>query len=305
MQTQLELDDLRLIRAIGEAGSLAAAARRLGVNHSSAFRRLGALERRLGARLFERGRAGYAATPAGEIALTTARQVLDELDALHGRLAGEDMRPSGVVRVTTTDTLVDFLGPMLAAFGRGHPGITIELVVSNAFFALTRRDADVALRPAAEVPGHLVGTRLAAIATAAYGTPALLKALQRGATLQELPWAAPDDSLSHLASARWVAREIAPERVAFRASSLMALVMAAHQGLGAAWLPCYLGDGKRRLRRLCPPLAELDSALWLLLHPDLRRVARIRAFTAFVTAWLKDRRTLLDGRVPVPQSSRS
>lgn len=297
MQTgrRLNLDDLHLIRAIADAGSLAAAARQLGVNHSSAFRRLGALEHQLGARLFGRARDGYTATPAGEAALATVGHLLDELDALHTRLAGADMRPFGVVRLTTTDTLIDVLGPMLAAFRAEHPEITLELIVSNTFFTLSRRDADVALRPAAEAPEHLVARRLSTLATGLYGTPAHLKSLQHGADVRTLPWAAPDDSLSHLASARWIAREVPPERVMFRASTLMGLAMAAQQGLGVAALPCCLADRDRRLRRLSPPMPEMATTLWLLTHPDLRRVARVRAFVAFASAWLEAHRPELDG----------
>jgi molybdate transport repressor ModE-like protein len=299
MQAKLSIDDLHLIRAIAEGGSLSAAARRIGLDHSSAFRRLGSLEQRLGTRLFERARAGYATTPAGEAALATARHLIDEIDALHTRLAGADMRPFGAVRLTTTDTLVDFLGPMLAAFKAEHPEITIELAASNTFFTLSRRDADVALRPSAEVPEHLVGRRLSTLATSLYGTTAHLKLLKRGADIRELPWVAPDESLSHLASARWIAREIGPERITFRSSTLMGLAMAARQGLGVAALPCCLADLDPRLKRLNPPMEEMASALWLLTHPDLRRVARVRAFVAFATTWLEKRRSLLEG-VPSP-----
>ena len=270
------------------------------MNHSSAFRRLEALERQLGVRLFERGRSGYAATPAGEAAVTTARRLIDELESLHSRLSGEDMRPHGVVRLTTTDTLVDFLGPMLGAFSTEHPEITIELVVSNAFFLLSRRDADIALRPSADVPEHLVGRRLSTLATALYGAPAQAKALRRCGDIRRLLWVAPDESLSHLASARWIAREVAPERVSFRASTLMGLAMAAREGLGVAALPCYLADADRRLRRLTPPLEEMASALWLLTHPDLRRVARVRVFAAFAATWLTERRFGLEGKGPAP-----
>lgn len=274
---------------------MSAGARQLGVAHSSAFRRLGALEQQLGARLFERARDGYTATPAGEAALITVGHLLDELDALHTRLAGADMRPFGVERLTTTDTLIDVLGPMLAAFRSEHPEITLELIVSSTFFTLSRRDADVALRPAAEAPEHLVGRRLSTLATGLYGTTAHLRSLQHGAEVRTLPLAAPDDSLSHLASARWIAREVASKRVVFRASTLMGLAMAAHQGLGVAALPCCLADRDRRLRRLRPPMPEMAAALWLLTHPDLRRVARIRAFVAFASAWLEARRPKLDG----------
>jgi molybdate transport repressor ModE-like protein len=79
MQGSFSLDDLRLVRAIGEAGTLTGAARRLEVDHSTAFRRLGAVERRLGAHLFERARDGYTPTPAGEAALAAATRILEDL----------------------------------------------------------------------------------------------------------------------------------------------------------------------------------------------------------------------------------
>ena len=298
MKAKIGLDDLQLIRAIADGGSLSAAARRIGVDHSSAFRRLGALEQSLGSRLFDRARAGYTPTPAGDAALATARHLIDQLDALQTRLAGADMRPFGVVRLTTTDTLVDFLGPMLAAFRAAHAEITLEMVVSNAFFTLSRRDADVALRPAAEVPEHLVGRRLSTLATGLYGSSAHLKELKRTADVRSLPWVAPDEGLSHLASARWIAREVAPERITFRSSSLMGLAMAARHGLGVAALPCYLADRDPRLKRLTGPLREMASAVWLLTHPDLRRVARVRVFVAFAAAWLEERRPQFEGAAP-------
>src|SRR5918911_4366758 len=156
-QADLGLDDLRLVRA-------------LGVDHSNAFRRLNALESRLGTRLFERRRDGYLATPAGHAAAEAACRVADEMARLALRLAGSDLRPYGTVRVTTTDTLVDLLTPALAAFRVRYPEIVPELVVANAFLSLAHRDADVAIRPAASAPEELVGRRTATIATAIYGT---------------------------------------------------------------------------------------------------------------------------------------
>ena len=288
------LDDLRLVAALAAAGSLAGAARRLRLNHASAWRRLGALEGRLGVRLFERGRGGYAPTPAGEAAIATAERTLGELTELERRLAGQDVRLSGPVRLTTTETLLELVMPALAALRASHPGIVVDLVTDNAFFSLTRRDADIALRPAATAPEGLVARRLGGVATAVYASPAYLAGRDAGDP-GALDWLAPDDGLSHLGSARWIAAQVPPERIVLRASSLTALRTAARAGLGVAALPCLMADADPGLVRVMPPVAEMATSLWLLTHPDLRRAGRIRAVMDLLARELTNRRRLLEG----------
>jgi DNA-binding transcriptional LysR family regulator len=227
MQRVFTLDDLRLVCAISEAGTLTGAASRLGVDHSTAFRRLGAVEKRLGARLFERARDGYTPTLAGEAAAEAAKRILDDLGNLQHRLAGEDLRPAGIVRVTTTDTLLDLTGPIFAALRAQSPEITIELVVANSFFTLARRDADIAIRPSAAAPGNLVGRRLATLATALYAAPAYLARQGSRTELPEHEWIGFEDSLSHLGSAKWMEANVAHGRIVHRANSLLALQAAA------------------------------------------------------------------------------
>jgi DNA-binding transcriptional LysR family regulator len=65
--------------------------------------------------------------------------------------------------------------------------------------------------------------------------------------------------------------------------------------MGVAALPCYLGDPDPALRRVHPPLADMEVSLWLLTHPDLRRVARIRTVIDFVAERLVEQRALIDG----------
>jgi DNA-binding transcriptional LysR family regulator len=286
---------LRLILAIGHAGTLLGGARALGIDHSTAFRRLNALERKLAVRLFERAREGYAPTAAGEAAIAAAERVDEELVALERRLAGADLRPSGVVRVTTTDTGIDLLTPLFARFRAAHPHIALEVVVANAFFSLSRRDADVAIRPSAEAPEELVAHRIAEVATAPYASGSYV-ASNRKRGLDEHAWIAPDDSLMHLGSARWLRSAVPPQQIVYRANSLVALQAAARAGMGVAPLPCYLGDRDPALSRLRAPLAEMAATLWVLIHPDLRRVARIRAFVDFVVRELGQLRALIEGR---------
>jgi DNA-binding transcriptional LysR family regulator len=295
VQHLLTVDDLRLIRAVSDAGTLTGAASRLGIDHSTAFRRLGAIERRLGAHLFERARDGYTPTPAGETAAAAAQRILEDLADTERRLAGEDLRPSGIVRVTTTDTLLGLVSPIFAALRAASPEIVVELVVANSFFTLTRRDADIAIRPSATAPENLAGRRIARLATAPYAAPAYLARRNSRAGLAADEWIGFEDSLGHLGSARWLEENIAPDRIVHRANSLLALQSAARAGMGVAALPCYLGDPDPALRRVHPPLPAMEASLWLLTHPDLRRVARIRAVLDFVADRLGQRRALIEG----------
>jgi molybdate transport repressor ModE-like protein len=293
--SSIALEDLRLLTAVAQAGSLSAAARRLQMNHSSAWRRLGTLEARLGVRLFDRDRTGYSATPAGEEAVVASQRLLSELDALERRLSGQDVRPSGVVRVTTTETLLSLLAPVLAALRSSHPGIVIELSTVNAFLTLNRREADIAVRPAPKASEGLVARKMGTIATSVYGAPAYLKG--RNADPLSLNWLVPDDTLSHLGSARWIARNVEPEQIVHRASSLNALAIMARTGVGVAPLPCFIGDCDKDLMRMIPPVPEMATNLWLLTHPDLRRTSRIRVVLDALYDGMSSRAAQFAGKV--------
>jgi len=278
----LAWDDMRLVLAIGRAGTLAGAARALGLNHSTVFRRLGTLEGRIGVRLFERFRDGYTPTAPGEEVIALAGRIDADVTAIERRLAGQDLRPSGLVRVTTTDTMVELLMPILASFRSAHPEIVLELAASNAILNLSRRDAEVAIRPSVEPPDILVGRRVTTIAFAIFASVDYLKRKPARLRLEEHDWAAPDDSLAHLRAAQWIDATIPPTRIVLRTGSLVALLGAVRAGMGVAPLPCYLGDSDPHLRRLGGLRDDLAVGLWLLTHPDLRRVARIRAFMDFM-----------------------
>ena len=296
----LEWDDLRYVLAVAEAGSLAGAARSLGVNHTTVLRRVGSFERRLGLRLFERLPTGYVLTAGGDELIAAARRIDDTVATLERKLAGQDLRLTGGVRVTTTDTLMGSILPeILAEFRARHPGIQVEIAVSNLMFNLTKRDADVAIRPADDPPEALVGRRIARIAFAIYGSPRYL-AKGRADDLAAHRWVAPDDSLAGTSVARWMRSALPESAVTLRVDSLLGLRHAAQAGLGLAALPCYLGDTAPDLVRVHRPIAEMETALWILTHEDLRHTARIRAFTEFAAGAFNRRRALLEGAQPRP-----
>lgn len=296
MSNSLEWNDYRVVLAIERTGGLAPAARQLGINHATVFRQVNAMEARLGAPLFDRHRSGYALTAIGEVALAAAEAMELEVLAAERRLAGGDLSLTGSIRVTAPDDMVQrLLLPMFAAFRDRYPKIELEVIVDNRHLNLTRREADVAIRPTAHAPEAMVGVNVGPLAMAVYGAPALADALASGRGLTDLPWIGWEEGRDAPTFGGYFQRLQPQPRFVYRANSLLAQVGAAEAGMGVAMLPCFAGDVSAGLRRMTPPEPGLQSALWLLTHPDLRRAARIKAFIDFMATALRRKRRVLAG----------
>ena len=170
---------------------------------------------------------------------------------------------------------------------------------------LTRREAEIAIRPTPEPPEILVGRRVADIAHAVYGSPAYLSRDGNGDS-PDFEWVGLDDTLATTVIGRWMRENVQDAQIGLRVDALPALKDAACAGLGVALLPCYLGDEEVQLRR-APAAAGpgVRSALWLLTHSDLKRTARIRAVMDFLAIALGSERALLEGRRFGKAASRS
>lgn len=276
MQSAENLNDLRLVAWIGETGSLSGAARRMGVNHATVFRRLNQLESDLGVRLFERIGGRYHATAAGE-ELMRAGASMDSIatEALL-RVAGSDLRPSGLVRISTTDTLaLSVLPPILARCRQQYPQIRLTVEVNNQAANLSKRDADIAIRPTFTPPDYLIGKEVAPLQFCVYGA---LPYLEQHPSLPpaEHAWIALDDSYHGHRSLRWLEAILPLDEVGYRTSSFGLAQQACIHGLGLALLPCILGDAAPLLQRVGEPVAACATPLWLLIHPDLRETTRIK-----------------------------
>ncbi len=222
MQT-MSWDEFRLVRAIAESGSLAGAGDVLGLNHSTVFRRLNALEQMLGSRLFERARTGYAPTPAGEEMVALAARMFEEITEFERRVAGRDVKPSANCGSTTNDSLVAHLAtPMFGAFCRQYPEIKLDVVIDNRALNLSRRDADVAIRATGEPPETLVGRRIATIAWRSMARRAATSRHRRGDALVDQTWIGFGDPISTIGPARWMASRVAPGRVFYKLNTVLA-----------------------------------------------------------------------------------
>lgn len=288
-EQRVRWDDLEIVLAIAEAGSLSGASRTLRISHATVFRRLSEMERRLGVTLFERSRNGYTPTMAGDDLTASARRVQHEINSAERRIIGQDLTLTGSLRITTTDTLfAGLLSPLLASFRQTYPAITLEVVISNQLHSLTRREADIAIRPTRTPPETLIGRKAGDIILAMYGQ----KAYWRNTPLPLDPasmatesWIGPDVHLGDTALEQWMVGKNA----AYRLDSMLGMQLAVRHGAGIAVLPCYLGDADEALLRLSEPVDVLTTQLWLLTHPDLRHVARVRAFMEAMAEGLRER----------------
>jgi DNA-binding transcriptional LysR family regulator len=292
----LDWNDLRYVLAIARAGNIAAAAPELEVHESTVLRRLNALEKQLGTRLFERFPTGYIATPAGEEICRTAQQMEENILALDRRISGQDLRPSGTIRVTTTDSLLlGLLTPHLIAFRAAYPEIELEVIVSHLTFNLTKRDADIAIRTTNRPPETLVGRRVGSMATAIYGSKTYLAAHKQVNDWANHTWIGPDESLA-LESEQWLLKSFPGIRCHYRVNTLMGMLAAVKENLGLAALFCFMAHSEPQLQCAHPPIPELAKDLWLLTHADMRNVTRIRTFIDFIAAALKPRLDLLEAK---------
>jgi DNA-binding transcriptional LysR family regulator len=279
----MDWDDYRYFLAVEQAGSVLGAAKRLGVNHTTALRRIASLENSLGVRLFERLRTGYALTTAGEELREVARRVEQALLGVEHHLSGKDLQLSGAIRVTTTETLLQSLLPHLLEFRRLHPHIQLQVIASNQIVNLTRREADVAIRATNQPPDNMIGRKIGVARSAVYGAATYLKVQQRDLPLEQHDWIGLDETLAHLPEYRWLERHVPAERIALRLNNLLYKVAVVKAGYGIAPLLCFLAEQESELVRLTAPNPLFDTDIWLLSHPDLRQVARIRAFTELIT----------------------
>jgi DNA-binding transcriptional LysR family regulator len=288
-------DDYRYVQAVASSKSLAGAAEILGVNHSTVFRRINAIEETLGARIFERGRGGYALTPAGEEMVGLALRMNEEITRFERRIAGRDVKPSGELRVTIGDAMMaHLLTPVFSSFLKQCPDIRLDVVVTNASLNLSKRDADIAIRATRSPPENLVGRRVAATVWAVYGSPSL-----QNRDLVELygeRWVGLGENLAHIMPSKWLEERVAPERVVLRINTVQGLADAVEAGMGIGLLPCFLGDSLSSVAQLSDPIQDMGSSLWLLTHPDIRQSARVRAFMDHAWEALSRRRSQLEGR---------
>ncbi|NOU34277.1 MAG: LysR family transcriptional regulator [Polyangiaceae bacterium] len=293
-------DDLRFVLALAKAGSLARAAKALRVDHTTVGRRIDAVEADLGVRLFTRTTTGYVLTAEAETLLPEIERVEASVLALERGARARSDSVEGLVRVTSGETFGGtYLAPRLAAFGREHPGLTVELVTGGVILDLARREADIAVRFFRSPHESLVVRRAAEMAHGLYASPAYLgrKVPKKPADLRghRMLTSAPEHGSVAVAEAGWVEKLTGGATPAFVSNLTVALLEAARAGAGIAVLPRYLGDADPSLQHVPMP-DEPRESIWITVHRDLKQARRVRAVLDFLRECFERDRELLLGR---------
>ena len=278
VQRDIGATELALLLSLVRGGNLAAAAQLAGVDSSTVFRTVQRSEKSLGQRLFERSREGYRATELGQRLAEHAERIEAELEAARSLAQVREAAVNGLVRISTTDTLLNgLLLPSLHALRAAHPQLKLEIHARNELANLTQREADVALRATAKPPAHLVGRHLGPIRSAVFIARAAAPKRSRDIELANASWIAVDEALPEHPSVRWRRKHLPRVEPALRLNSVQAVFDAVRRGLGVGIAPLFLARGVDDVTAITPPLDECETQLWLLTHPESRHLRRIQA----------------------------
>lgn len=277
---RLNWTDFHTVLLVSRYGQLAKASAALAVTHATLLRKLAAIEARLGARLFDRERGRYTLTAAGEEVVQAAQGIEPLARGAEMRVLGQDLRPSGQVRVAVVGILIDFLlPPILSQFATAFPDVSIELVASREHVSLVRREADVAIRVADSVPDWLVGRRLVELNFKVYTLKrrGLRPTLRDPAELVgQRRWIGFEREARELKFDRWLNTQVPDSSVVLRVDGFGPALAMLRAGLGIALLPEFLENTCPELQPLTPAIAELATPLWLVTHQELRNTMRIK-----------------------------
>ena len=292
----VEWTDLRYVVAVARAGTFTAAAEALGVNQSTVTRRIAALQEALGARLIERRGAEHVLTPVGERLRPMLVAMEEQALAIENAAQGLDARPGGTVRITTTETLAArLLAPALGRLRELAPDVDLEIDANPRTLDLGRREADLALRLGKPRQESLVARKVGRFGLTLYASESYIGRRGLPPPFDGHEVIDDDEEQSWAPEVKWARALTAGARVAARMQTWQGRLAAAESGAGIAVLPCLLGDASKTLRRVGPKGEIIHYDLWLLVHRELRQVARIRVVQDFVTSLVAENAARLAG----------
>lgn len=278
--SQVTWEDQRAFLAVLEEGSLSGAARRLGIAQPTVRARLEALEHALGAVLFTRSVHGLVPTEQARALGDPARAMARSSDAFVRAASAPPGEVAGVVRLSVAEFVgVEVLPPILASLRLAHPGVVVEISLSNASADLLDQEVDIAVRM--HPPRHevLISQKIGAIPLGFYASRDYLARRGVPLTLDDLAahdLIGPDRTRADLELVAQLYPDLPRERFVARTDSHPAQLALARAGVGIAVVQRPIGDGDPSLQAVLPDMKLLALDTWIVTHKDLRQIPRVR-----------------------------
>lgn len=289
-------DALRYVLAIVREGGLSGAARALGVNHATVSRQLDRAEAAAETRLFTRLATGLVPTEAGHQAAQRAAAMEAEVLALDLALAARDERATGNLTVTVPPLITaSGFAEDVASYRKAYPGVNLKILGDNQILDLHRREADIAIRVSRDPAESLWGRAVTLQRAGWFATPDFIET--HAAALREDGAAVPVISFTGWAQAlpKDLLQRLPGCVVGLVTDDMVSAVALAEAGAAMVRMPHFLGTRHATLRRV-PGLPLVDYLpIWILTHPDLRRVPRVAEFMRIVGEGFASRRQLYLG----------
>jgi DNA-binding transcriptional LysR family regulator len=282
---RMDWDALQVFLAVARSGRASAAARRLGVEHTTVTRRISALEKSLGVSLFYRTTRGYLMTPEGQNVVSTAEAMERAALVVEARARERSGPPAGRVRVAMPPEYGShWLAPKLAAFRARYPRIELQILVGTRQRDLSRGEAELAIQPPRPTQTGMVAVRLARAAVGLYGSRSLvgnsrirIRKLADVRDWQLFTYTAPFQVLQN---AKWFQPILGSVSIGLQSNSTHALLAAARAGAGIAVLPRFVAREHDDLVPVSDDVASHD--ILLITHPEVRRDPKVRATADFL-----------------------
>ncbi|MFX0579249.1 LysR family transcriptional regulator [Nocardia nepalensis] len=292
-------DDLLVLLAVARLGRFSAAAAALGVNSTTASRRIASLEKAVGGRLLVRSPRGWELTELGRGVLVVAEEIEKSMQQLATPLQTRTDGIGGLVRIAASDAFVArFAVPALARLQEAHPRLSIELISATQRVRQNRSGVDLEIvvgQPDVHraIARHLTDYRLGLYASRTYldrhGTPEHLADLAHHRLIFYIESSLQVDELDR------AAKQLPEPVTSMRSTSVFAHLEAAAEGAGVAILPAYLGDGRSQLRRLLRAEFDYRISYWSVAREESLRSNAVRAVLAALRSEVSDRAAELHG----------
>ncbi|WP_462381906.1 LysR family transcriptional regulator [Pseudomonas sp. Marseille-QA0892] len=298
--SEMNWDDLKFFLEVARTRTASSAARRLNVDYTTVSRRIGALEKALGALLFERSRtSGFVLTPEGSHLLGYAESLESTLQAACEEVSGASLALSGHIRIGSTEGFgCFFIAPQLSAFQDRYPNISVDLLPVPHFINLSRREADIAVTLERPERGPYVCSKLCDYRLKLYATQGYLAANPAIATVDDLSkhsFITYVDDLAFSPELLYLERTVPSATSMFRSTSVIAQYTAALQGRSLAILPCFIAATDDRLQEVLPDEIQVTRQFWIYYREDLRTLRRITLLVDFLKTCTETNRAFLMG----------